>query len=69
MAALPDDETIERFGRALYGDAWISGLTERERWLLDKYEHYWVDPPMIAVGEAINGGTNLYAPPARWTII
>jgi hypothetical protein len=65
MAALPDDEKIELFGRALYGDAWIGRLTERERWLLKNYER-WVDPPMIAVGEAINGGTNHYAGGITW---
>ncbi len=31
------DAAVERVGRAIYGDGWISSLSEREDWLIRRY--------------------------------
>lgn len=34
---MPFNDAFEQVGRAIYGDDWISSLTERRKWLVERY--------------------------------
>uniref|UniRef100_UPI003F96E4D8 hypothetical protein n=1 Tax=Rhodoblastus sp. TaxID=1962975 RepID=UPI003F96E4D8 len=34
---MPFNDAFEHVGRAIYGDDWISSLSERQKWLVERY--------------------------------
>lgn len=55
-AMLPIDDAIRRVGRSLYAGDWIGELTERERWLIERY----IDGPRKDRGSSILPGAISY---------